>query len=417
MLVLVLNPGGNSLKAELVECDAGQPHAYDGRKLLSVSIEGIGKEAKLSQFNGKKVVATEPIEARDYEDATKSLLAWLGNHAGEGVPALRAIECVGVRVVHGGGEFTKPTWLSPAVQEKIKELEKLAPLHNKNAVAPLGPLEQQLKGVPVYGVFDTAFHRTIPEVAAQYAIPPRIASEHGIRRYGFHGISHRYLMERYAHLAGKLVEQCSLVTMHLESGCSVTAIRNGVSVDNTMGLTPLEGLMMGTRCGDIDASVVALLMREAGLNVDDVMQMLNKESGLLGVSGVSLDTRVLMKEYDSSPRVKLAMEMFCYRVVKAVGANLAALGGAEAIVFGGGIAENNTLLRERMGGALRWCGLEMDPEACTAVIDREGRLSSANSAIQAWVIPVEEGMQIAHECCRAHAGRADKQDTAPAHGA
>jgi len=188
-----------------------------------------------------------------------------------------------------------------------------------------------LPNVPLYAVFDTAFHRTIPEHASRYALPPDLADKHQIRRYGFHGISHRYLVERYAHLVGKTPTACNVVSLHLESGCSVTGVREGKSIDNTMGLTPLEGLMMGTRSGDVDPSVIPLLMHEEGMQIDEVMTLLNKKSGLLGVSGESLDTRVLMEQYDSNPRAKLAMDMFAYRARKAVGSLFAALGSAEQL--------------------------------------------------------------------------------------
>jgi acetate kinase len=218
-------------------------------------------------------------------------------------------------------------------------------------------------------------------------------------RYGFHGISHRYLLERYAHLVGKTPTTCDVVSLHLESGCSVTAVREGQSIDNTMGLTPLEGLMMGTRSGDVDPSLIPLLMREEGMQIDEVMTLLNRKSGLLGVSGESLDTRTLMEHYNSNPRAELAMDMFSYRIRKAVGSHLAALGSAEAIIFGGGIGENTEFVRENVCEGLRSSGVEIDAEANRNLIDIEGRLSTKTSKIAVWVIPTEEAMQIAHECC------------------
>jgi acetate kinase len=403
MNILVLNPGGNSLKAEIISCRPEQTHAYEGEKRISVIVQGISKAATISKYEGKKEGPPEPIEARDYGQAVTSLFRWLERLGEEAIPALDEMECVGVRVVHGGAALTEPTLINAEVEKQTVGLEKLAPLHNKSSVELLAPIRARLGMTPIYGVFDTAFHRTLPDYAWHYGLPLELAEKHGIRRYGFHGISHRYFLERYAHVAGKRVEECTLVTMHLESGCSVTAIRNGESVDNTMGLTPLEGLMMGTRCGDIDPAVIPLLVREEGLELDDVMTLLNKKSGLLGVSGESLDTRVLMKQYATNPRVRLALEMFCYRVRKAVGAYLAALGGADAVIFGGGIAENLTLLRERVGEGLLPFGLEMDAEANHRLIDIEGRLSTEGSRLQAWVILAEEGLQIAHECCQAEA--------------
>ncbi|MGA9463516.1 MAG: acetate/propionate family kinase [Terracidiphilus sp.] len=281
------------------------------------------------------------------------------------------------------------------------EFEKLAPLHNKSSIEVLQSIRTKLPGVPIYAVFDTSFHRTMPEYASRYAIDWELAERYGIRRYGFHGISHRYLLERYAPLAGKLPTNCNIVSMHLESGCSVTAVRDGQSIDNTMGLTPLEGLMMGTRSGDVDPSLIPLLVHEEQMSLGAVMQMLNKTSGLLGISGESLDTRILMEDYDTNARVRLAMDMFSYRVRKAVGAYLAALGTVDAVIFGGGIAENTKFVRQYVCEGLQGFGVAMDKKANERLIDQEGRLSLPGSRIEAWVIVTEEGLQIAHECRQA----------------
>jgi acetate kinase len=211
-----------------------------------VTIEGIGRNPELSRLEGKKSVHSESIEAWDYASATERFLNW-HKRARVDLPNLKQINRVGVRVVHGGSEFALPTPIDQALEKKIKEFEKLAPLHNKSSIKVLAPLRRRLPNVPIYGVFDTAYHRTIPEYASRYALPPDLADKHRIRRYGFHGISHRYLLERYAHLVGKTPAACNVVSLHLESGCSATAVRQGKSIDNTMGLTALEGLMMGTR--------------------------------------------------------------------------------------------------------------------------------------------------------------------------
>jgi acetate kinase len=404
MNVLVVNPGGNSLKVEIVACRDGQRHAFEGLKLASVSAENIGKSPRLLQFKGKKAVRSEPIAAPGYGEAFESLTAWLRSRSTGEIPEWKEIECVGLRVVHGGPKLHLPARITPKIEKQIVALEKLAPLHNRSSIEVLEPIRRLLPRKPVYAVFDTAFHRTIPEYAHTYAIPLDLTRKHHIRRYGFHGISHRYMLERYAYLAGKPPEQCTLVTLHLESGCSVTAIRDGESVDNTMGLTPLEGLMMGTRSGDVDPSLIPFLMKHEGMSVDDAIALLNRKSGLRGVSGKSLDTRVLMREYSSSARARLAMNMFSYRVLKAVGAYLAVLGGAEAIVFGGGIGENGKYVREFVGHGLRWFGCEIDRDANRKFVDIEGRLSAPASRIEAWVIPVEEGLEIAHECSLVRAG-------------
>jgi acetate kinase len=401
MNVLVINPGGNSLKAEVVRCDPGEKSASDAHYLKSVIVEGIGKEGKLSEYSGKAIAHSEPIEAPDYKTAAANIFQWLQSHLAH--PSTSDYQLVGVRVVHGGARFSGPVLITPEVEREIVEFEKWAPLHNKRSVEILPAVRKSFPGVPIFAVFDTAFHRTIPDSASTYAIPYELSQKREIRRYGFHGISHRYLMERYARLTGRTPQSLKLVTMHLESGCSVTAIAQGRSVDNTMGLTPLEGLMMGTRSGDVDPALIPFLAQAEGIEIDEVMNILNKKSGLFGVSGVSLDTRVLVKQYDSNARVRLAMEMFAYRVLKTVGAYLCALGGADAVIFGGGIAENTTIFRERVCAGLRWCGLEMDAEQNRRLIDIEGRLSTASSPLRAWVIPVEEGLQIAHECCQAQA--------------
>jgi acetate kinase len=399
MNILSLNPGGNSLKIEFVQCRAEQRYAFEGRALLSASIEGIGKTAEISTLEGKETVSTEPIMAKDYEQATASFLQWWEKRAHEEQRApLPDVDAISIRVVHGGGVFEKPALMNEQVREKIIGFEKLAPLHNKSSIEILEPLRRQFPRTAIYAVFDTSFHRTLPEHAFTYALPLDLAERHHIRRYGFHGISHRYLLERYATLAGKDPDDCTIISTHLESGCSVTAIEKGRSVDNSMGLTPLEGLMMGTRSGDIDPSIVALLMHEEHMSVEDVMTLLNKKSGLQGVSEVSLDTRVLLRKYDTNPRVKLAIDMFVYRVRKAVGAFVAALGPVDAVVFGGGIAENGVMLRKSVCDGLRGFGLDLDDDANDTLIDIEGLLSKPESRLQAWVIPTQEGLQLAHEC-------------------
>jgi acetate kinase len=398
MDILVFNPGSNSLKAGIVACSDGQQAAADGVKRVEVIAEGIGAEAKLSVYNGKKIASTVPLEAADFKEAAAGILDWLDREGAQQGWDLYRVGCVGVRVVHGGSRFTQPAEITEEVEREIVELGKWAPLHNHRSVEILEPLRKHFAQIPIYAVFDTAFHATIPPRAAFYGIPFELSKKHGIRRYGFHGISHRYLLERYAQIVKKPASALNVVSMHLESGCSVTAIAHGQSVDNTMGLTPLEGLMMGTRSGDVDPALVPFLAKEEEMEIDEVMTLLEKHSGLLGVSGRSLDTRVLMREYDTDNRVQLAMEMFTYRVVKAVGAYCAALGGPHAVIFGGGIAENTPLVRERVCQSLRWCGLEMDYEQNHALIDIEGRLSTEDSEIQAYVIPVEETLEIAHEC-------------------
>jgi acetate kinase len=401
MDVLVFNPGSNSLKAGIVRCSAAEPSASGVTKLVEVIVEGIGKNPRLSLYHGKSIAHAEQMQAQNFGEAATGILRWLEQGAAQSRGwQMSQVGCVGIRVVHGGPKFTQPVEIDTEVEREISELAKWAPLHNPRSVEILPPLRDRFAGIPFYAVFDTSFHCTIPRHAGLYAIPLELSQKHSIRRYGFHGISHRYLLERYAAIVNKKAEELNLVTMHLESGCSVTAISKGRSIDTSMGLTPLEGLMMGTRSGDVDPALLSFLAHEDHLEIAEVMSILEKKSGLLGVSGKSLDTRVLMRDYDTDERVRLAMEMFSYRVLKAVGAYLCALHGADAVIFGGGIAENTPMVRQRICAGLGWCGLEMDEEQNRILIDIEGRLSTRTSPIQAYVIPVEETLQIAQECSR-----------------
>lgn len=395
------------MKAGIVRCQSGQQTASEATKIVEVILEGIGKQAKLSVYSGKKIARSEPVNAPDFEGAATAILHWMDAQNTQGAKwDLNNIELVGIRVVHGGARFLEPALVTAEVEKEILELAKWAPLHNRNSIAILPPIRSRFPNVPILAVFDTSFHRTLPNTAAFYAIPSGLSRKHLIRRYGFHGISHRYMLERYAVIAKKDPQELNLITMHLESGCSATAIQHGISVDTTMGLTPLEGLMMGTRSGDVDPSLLPFLMRAEGIGPEEATRILEKESGLLGVSGKSLDTRVLMRDYDTDTQVRLAMEMFSYRLLKAVGAYLAALGGADALIFGGGIGENTPLVRRRVCEGLRWCGVEMDSEQNQALIDIEGRLSTEASPIHAFVVTVEETLEIAHECSRVVPARA-----------
>ncbi len=399
--VLAFNPGSNSLKFDIVKLARKQPWASDGKKLLSGSVEDIGKESKLVLFHGREIEREEPIEAGDFSVATKGVLRQLDDGKFDGAPALSEIDLAGVRVVHGAEHFQGAVHFDPKVRATIEQLEILAPLHNKNSLLIIDAVHEHSPKVPIAVAFDTAFHHTMPEHAWRYPIPRDLADRHGIRRYGFHGLSHRYMLDRFAQISDKPASGCTVVALHLESGCSATAIANGKSVDNTMGLTPLEGLMMGTRSGSIDPAVIPLLVQEEKLSPEEVLEILNKKSGLFGVSDVSLDTRVLMKQIDTNPAVRLAMEMFCYRVRLAVGAYLAALDGCQAVLFGGGIGENTPFVRTRVCEGLRFCGLHLDKEANEQAISGEHRISTEPSKLHAWTIPVEEGLQIAHECALA----------------
>ena len=392
---LVFNPGSNSLKFELLELRPGQRLASDTRMLASAVMDGIGKETNLLVYNGREITSTEPRPAPDMASAVREALKWLRSQ-GDGGAKLDDLSFSAVRVVHGGARYTQAVPVTDEVRTAIRELEELAPLHNKSSLEVLEVLDTELPRVRSMVAFDTAFHRTLPETAWRYPIDRETADRHGVRKFGFHGLSHRYMLEQYATAVGKRAEEVTVVTLHLESGCSACAIRKGESVDTTMGLTPLEGLMMGSRSGSIDPAIIPYLMKKEGVGVEEIMTLLNKHSGMLGIAGGSLDTRVLVKRDDAA--AKLALSMFSYRVKLAVGAYLAALGDAEAVLFGGGIGEDSPWLRSAVCEGLSGWGLELDTEVNERSTAEQICISTRGSWLQAWAMPVEEGLQIAQEC-------------------
>jgi len=392
---LAFNPGSASLKFEVIELEPGQRTASEGRKVAAASIEEIGSRARLLVFEGRSIARTESCELPDMRTGATFALRWLRDRS-PAAGQMDSLALAGVRVVHGGSKYTQAVPVTAKVKSDIEALEELAPLHNKSSLAVLDVLHRELPRVPAFAAFDTAFHQTMPEVAWRYPIPRRTADDYGIRKFGFHGLSHRYMLEQYAATAGKRPEDCTLVTLHLESGSSAAAIQCGRSVDTTMGLTPLEGLMMGTRSGSVDPALVPHLMRKLDKTADEVIKLLNHESGLLGIAGQSFDTRELARRTD--PAAKLALEMFAYRVRLAVGAYLAALGNAEAVIFGGGIGENTPSVRAMICQGLQSFGLDFDEDANAHSTSGPARLTRPGSRLQARVIPAEEGLQIAHEC-------------------
>lgn len=395
--VLVFNPGSNSLKFEIIDCATYQQVAAKAEKLVSAALDGVGQKPKLSVYDGRKVIREEDSEARDMTTATRAAIDWLRKN--EAIDsALERLSIVEIRVVHGGPIYAGAVRVSEKVRTDIEALEDLAPLHNQSSLDVLSVLEQELPHIPVFVTFDTAFHRTIPEKAWRYPIERVTADRYGVRKFGFHGVSHRYMLDQYAFTVGKQTEEISIVSLHLERGSSACAIQAGKSVDTTMGLTPLEGLMTGSRSGSIDPAIVPFLMRKENQNGDEILEMLNKKSGILGIAGGSLDTRVLAKRGDNA--AKLALEMFSYRVRLAVGAYLAALGNAEAVLFGGGIGEDSPWLREEVCAGLGSWGLEIDTEANKSTAGMQ-RITTDRSKLHAWAMPVEEGLQIAHECVKA----------------
>ena len=386
MNVLSINCGSSSLKLRLLEVDAS-----GAAPLAEGAVEAIGQDAVVSfQAPGEPPMRDTKAVA-DYGAALSLLLSLLGEER------VRSIDAVGHRVVHGGA-FTAPAIIDDEILREIDAARRLAPLHNGPSLEGIRAAQQHLRGVPMVAVFDTAFHASMPAVAAHYALPQELTLKLGLKRYGYHGIAHRSMVERYAELARVSPQDVSIVTLQLGNGCSATAVRGGASIDTSMGFTPLEGLVMGTRSGDVDPSVVTYLQREQRMSPDDVDQMLNHNSGLLGISGSSPDMATLLdEEAQGHPRAHDAVEMFCYRVRKYIGAYLAVIGQMNAVVFGGGIGERAPEIRRRICEPLEPIGLRIDAACNATLIGSEGTFSSDSSQIAAYVIPSDEARIIARD--------------------
>ena len=399
MKILALNCGSSTLKFRLIETGSGAAAPAQGRRLASGIVERIGGQAAVDFAVEGGEPLRRPAAAVDHAEAARYVLDWL---ASTGLLAPQGIEALGHRVVHGGDQFVEPTLIDDEVVAAIESLTDLAPLHNAPSLSAIRAARALLSpGVPMVATFDTAFHRTLPDWASHYAIPLDLADKHRIRRYGFHGLAHRYMTERYAAIASTPLEQVKLVTLQLGNGCSATAVEGGRSVDTSMGFTPLEGLVMGTRSGDVDPSLAGFLARREAMDIEEVEGWLNTRSGLLGVSGRSADMRELLDaEAGGDARAALAVTMFCYRVRKYVGAYLAALGGANAVVFGGGIGENAPSVRARVCAGMDWCGMALDQDRNSRTIGSEGRISADGSRVHAYVVPVDEEGIIAHDTHR-----------------
>jgi acetate kinase len=406
MNVLVLNAGSSSLKFQLIETGAEQIAAdTDVRRARGV-VERIGGQALLSLEIPGHPVHREAAPVRDLRAALDRVLRWLTEPpVGDGLlGSLGEIDAVGHRVVHGGEYFQRSVLIDEEVRRRIEDTVELAPLHNPhNLTAILAARSALGEKIPQAAVFDTAFHGTLPEHAYLYAIPYSLYRRHRVRRYGFHGTSHRYVAYRYRRLTGRPREETNLVTLHLGNGCSACAIRGGDSVDTSMGFTPLEGLVMGTRSGDVDPAILDYVAAKEGMTLGEVESLLNKQSGLLGISGLTHDMRDLLAEVKETDdrRAWLAIEVFAYRARKYIGAYLAAMGGADAIVFTGGIGENSPAVRSLICDGLEWMGLELDVRANEdAVRGREAPVSTSGSRLAAWVIPTDEELLIARDTAR-----------------
>ena len=398
MNVLVLNCGSSSVKFQLIETGGDSAAMDRDRKLVVGLIDRLGDGAIFKLKSGDtNPPPEEKLAAPNHEIAVRAIIARLGLTMSNGVGE-RQVDAVGHRVVHGGDLFTSAVAIDDDVLSRIESLNDLAPLHNPAAVNGIHAARKVFgAALPMAAVFDTAFHHTIPETAATYAIPVELAKKHAIRRYGFHGMAHQYSLLRYGELTGRPERQTDIITLHLGNGCSACAIRGGQSVETSMGFTPLEGLVMGTRSGDLDPALVSYLARKEKVDAAEVERWLNHRSGLLGLSGRSNDMRELLSVYETDARARLAVDVFCHRARKYLGAYLAVLGGADAVVFSGGIGENAPAVREKICAGMDWCGLSLDQEKNSGAVGTESLISSAGGRIHVYVIPSDEEAIIARE--------------------
>lgn len=410
MNVLVLNAGSSSLKFQLLSTGPDQIKENRDHRFCRGQIERIGGEAVFTVQIHQNPKQTWTAPVRDIPAALDALLRWLASpQSGIGeIGTVSDIHAVGHRVVHGGEMFTQSELIDEKVLNGIRECVDLAPLHNPSNIKGIEAVRQILGDkVPQVAVFDTAFHQSIPEQAYLYAIPYHLYRRHQIRRYGFHGTSYRYVAYRYRMLRNLTREQTHIIAFHLGNGCSAAAIRGGHPVDTSMGMTPLEGLVMGTRSGDLDPAIVDFLVAKEGLSSHEADMLLNKQSGLLGLSGLTNDMRELQEEINKNGdrRAGLAVEIFCYRARKYLGAYLAAMeGSAEAVVFTGGIGENSSEVRARICAGMAWAGLTLDEEKnkCTAGV--EEKISTEDAKLAAYVIPTDEELLIARDTVRSILG-------------
>ena len=396
MRVLTLNCGSSSVKFSLFETNREKIVSAEDELLTRGLVERIGQKpafVTIQNMNGEKV--KKSVEADNHESAIK--IAY--DLTQEMVPG--EIDAIGHRVVHGGSELNRSRLIDDAVLQKIEASLELAPLHNPHNLAGIIAAKKLLPTLPSVAVFDTGFHKTIPEVAYTYALPSDLCKKNSIRRFGFHGLSHRFIVYRLEHLLNKPREETRIISCHLGNGCSLTAIEEGHSIDTTMGMTPCEGLVMGTRPGDVDPGALLYLMEKEGLTVGEAETLLNRRSGLLGVSGISNDFReVLAARARGNEMASLAIDLFCYRLKKYLGAYYAVLGHVDAIAFTGGIGEMVPEVRSKSLVGLSGAGVKIDGRANEKAVGVETLISSKKSNAQVWVIPANEELVIARDTAR-----------------
>lgn len=392
MKILVLNCGSSSVKYKLIEIKENKVLAEGGVEKIGLS----GAFIKFKLPDGSKKIVE--LNITNHNGAIKSILDTLTNDTYGCIKSFDEIDAVGHRVVHGGEKFNKSVLITDEVIAKIKECYGIAPLHNPVNMAGIDAISAIMPKVPQVGVFDTAFHQTMPAKAFMYALPYKYYKEDGVRRYGFHGTSHRYVAHRVCEFLNVDYKSQKIITCHIGNGGSITAVDHGASIDTSMGLTPVEGLMMGTRCGDVDPGALTYLMQKHNISADEMQSIINKKSGMLGFTDVSSD----MREIDAAiaqgnERAKLGFEMYQNRVLKYIGAYAAEMGGVDIIVFTGGVGENQASLRANVCRPLEFIGVKVDEDLNATIHGDEAVISSADSKVKVVVIPTDEEFMIAHD--------------------
>ena len=392
MKILVINSGSSSVKYKLIDTS-------DSRTLAEGGVEKIGLPDGFLKFkrpDGSKQIAE--LGHIDHKAAIRAILDNLTDAETGCIAGFDEIDAVGHRVVHGGEKFSESVLIDKDVEAKIRECYDIAPLHNPANMTGIEAITALMPDVPQVAVFDTAFHQTMPAKSFMYALPYKYYEEDGVRRYGFHGTSHRYVSQRVCEFLGVDISKQKIVTCHIGNGGSITAVDGGRSVDTSMGLTPVEGLMMGTRVGDVDPGALTFLMTKHGLSASELQTIINKESGVLGVSGLSNDMREIEAAVKAGdPRATLALDMYEQRIIKYVGAYAAEMGGLDIIVFTGGVGENQTGVRENVCKPLAFTGVEVDKAVNDGVRGEEAVISTAASRVKVCVIPTDEELMIARD--------------------
>ncbi len=392
MKILVLNCGSSSIKYALYDMDSKTVMTSGGAERVGLDEAFV----KVKLANGEKKTIMHDIP--EHTEGVKFIFSLLTDPEIGVIKDLKEIDAVGHRMVHGGEKFNKSVLLTDEVLKAFEDCTDLAPLHNPANLKGVRAVQELMPGLPQVGVFDTAFHQTMPKESYMYAIPYELYEKYGVRRYGFHGTSHRYVSQRVCEYLGIKAEGKKIITCHIGNGGSIAAVKDGKCVDTSMGLTPLEGLMMGTRSGDIDGGAVTFIEKKLGLDADGMSNLLNKKSGLLGVSGISSDMREIFSANEAgNERAKLAFDMYCYRIRKYIGSYVAAMNGCDIIVFTAGVGENQANMRENVCKGLSFMGIEIDTEKNMGIHGEEAIISTPESKITVVVIPTDEELMIASD--------------------